>query len=143
MDLERCRTESARLGPWAYLATTKPDGRPHVVPVHPCWDGDEIAVFVGAGSQKVTNLSGDARWSMHYTVSPETAFDSLIVEGTGRVVTDVEEKTRLWSVMDYPLEQFGGAGGPSDDGNAFLLLAVSRVVVLRAMGQAGREVWSA
>ena len=143
MDLEDVKQHAARLSMWTYLATTRPDGRPHVVPVHPCWDGDKAYVFSGADSQKARNVSNDPRFSMHYTVSQDTSFDSLIVDGTAALVTDVDEKRRLWGVMDYPLEQFGGEGGPEDSGTAFVELTPTKAVLLLAMGRGGREVWSA
>ena len=40
MDLEEIKAEGRRLSPWAHLATVGADGKPDVVPVHPCWEGD-------------------------------------------------------------------------------------------------------
>ena len=142
MDLEDVKQHAARLSMWAYMATTKDDGRPHVVPVHPCWAGDKAYVFVGASSKKVRNLQRDPRFSMHYTVGFDTAFDSLIVDGTADLVTDVDRKRELWSVMDYPLDQFGGEGGPEDPSSGFLELTPTRAVLLLAMGRGGRQVWT-
>jgi PPOX class probable F420-dependent enzyme len=43
------------------LATVRPDGRPHVVPLWFLWDGEAIVVFSKARAQKVRNLCIDPR----------------------------------------------------------------------------------
>jgi PPOX class probable F420-dependent enzyme len=43
------------------LATVRPDGRAHVVPVWFHWDGKAISVFSKADAQKVLNLLADPR----------------------------------------------------------------------------------
>lgn len=43
------------------LATVRPDGRPHVVPVWFHWDGQAISVLSKAHAQKALNLRADPR----------------------------------------------------------------------------------
>ena len=45
----------------AWIATVRPDGRPHVVPLWFLWDGESILVFSKAEAQKVRNLRHDRR----------------------------------------------------------------------------------
>ena len=45
----------------AWIASVRPDGRPHLVPLWFCWDGDAILVFSKADAQKVRNLAFDPR----------------------------------------------------------------------------------
>jgi general stress protein 26 len=143
VDLEDVKQHAARLSMWTYFATTKADGHPHVVPVHPCWSGDKAYVFAGPNSQKARNLARDDRFSMHYTVGFDTDFDGLFIDGRAAIVTDVDRKRELWGVMDYPLEQFGGHNGPEDPDTGFLELTPTRAVLLVAMGRGGRQVWTA
>ncbi len=42
MDLEQIKRESARLSPYAHVATVGADGDPDVAPVHPAWEGDSV-----------------------------------------------------------------------------------------------------
>ena len=48
---ERLRTE-----PTVWLSSTRPDGRPHVVPVWFNWDGSVFDLFSKPNAQKVRNL---------------------------------------------------------------------------------------
>lgn len=38
IDLDGVKSFAAALSPWAHLATVGADGKPDVVPVHPCWE---------------------------------------------------------------------------------------------------------
>jgi hypothetical protein len=63
--------EDAKVTPWAevrellikggtyWLATVRPDGRPHVVPVGPAWVGDALYFTTGQGT--AAKVSGEAR----------------------------------------------------------------------------------
>lgn len=45
----------------AWLATVRPDGRPHVVPVWYAWEEESLLVFSKPTAQKVRNLAHDRR----------------------------------------------------------------------------------
>src|SRR2546423_15326222 len=45
----------------AKLATTRPDGRPHVVPIWFVLDGDDLVFTTGAGSVKALAMRRDRR----------------------------------------------------------------------------------
>ena len=45
----------------ARLATIAPDGSPHVVPVCPALDGEEVIVALMTGSVKLLNVNADGR----------------------------------------------------------------------------------
>src|SRR5262245_33885640 len=108
MDLERVKRESARLSPWAHLATVGRDGHPDVVPVHPAWQGDTIWFMTGATSVKVRNIGHHPDVAMHWQVTE--AGDGLEVWGTAEVHTDLATKKRLWNgVFSYDLNQFARA----------------------------------
>jgi PPOX class probable F420-dependent enzyme len=55
------RTDALAQEEVAWIASVRPDGRPHLVPLWFCWDGDAIVVFSKADAQKVRNLARDPR----------------------------------------------------------------------------------
>ncbi|MEP7060460.1 MAG: pyridoxamine 5'-phosphate oxidase family protein [Actinomycetota bacterium] len=50
--------------PVARVATVRPDGSPHVVPVCPVLEGDRVIFESGAETEKTRNLSQEARISI-------------------------------------------------------------------------------
>lgn len=73
------RALDARLGreQTIWLATTRADGRPHLVPVWFAWYDEKIYFCTVAGSQKMVNLERNRRAAV---ALPDTA-DVLIIEG--------------------------------------------------------------
>jgi general stress protein 26 len=142
MDLERVKTESARLSPWAHMATVGADGDPDVVPVHPAWEGDTLWVMTYMSSVKVRNLAHHQRVALHWQVTE--AGDGVEVWGTASVHSDVETKRRLWTgVFDYDLGGFAPGGPDGSPDVAFVAVRPERAVYLIAYGMGGRETWSA
>jgi PPOX class probable F420-dependent enzyme len=77
---ERLRTE-----PTVWLSSTRPDGRPHVVPVWFNWDGSVFDLFSKPNAQKVRNL----REHPHVMLAvgqPAEEWDVELVEGTASVM---------------------------------------------------------
>lgn len=76
-----------------WLSTTRPDGRPHCVPVWYMWLPDEKLVYVVTHytSVKAKNLQ-----SQRYVVlCAGNADDTIILEGIAHLVTDAAEKKRV------------------------------------------------
>jgi PPOX class probable F420-dependent enzyme len=67
-----------------WVATVRPDGGPHVMPVWGIWDGDALWFSSSLGSRKVRNLRADPRCM----VTIEDAMDPVVLEGRAVVVTD-------------------------------------------------------
>ena len=67
--------------PW--LATTNPDGRPHVVPVGIVWTDGKVYFTSGPGTRKSKNLSSDP----HCTVTVATEQFDIVIEGQASRVT--------------------------------------------------------
>ena len=67
-----------------WLATTRTDGLPHVVPVWGIWLDDTFCFSTGERSRKATNL----RANPHCVVCPDSADEAVIVEGVARKLTD-------------------------------------------------------
>ena len=77
---ERLRTEST-----VWLSSTRPDGRPHVVPVWFSWDGSVFDLFSKPNAQKVRNLREHPD-VMLAVGRPEHEWEVELVEGTATVL---------------------------------------------------------
>jgi len=67
-----------------FVATARPDGRPHVMPVWGLWLGHAFYFSTGASSRKARNLAGNP----NCVVCPENAGEAVIVEGVAEEETD-------------------------------------------------------
>jgi PPOX class probable F420-dependent enzyme len=67
-----------------WVATTWPDGRPHVMPVWGLWADSALWFSSGLRSRKVANLRHDPRC----VATTDDALDPVIVEGTAQIITD-------------------------------------------------------
>jgi len=142
MSLDDIKTFAAGLSPWAHLASVGADGKPDVVPVHPCWEGDTCWVMIGTESVKARNIAHHADVAMHWQVTE--VGDGVEIWGTAEMFSDLETKRRLWTgVFDYDLNAFA-PGGPDDSpGTGFLAITPERALVLHQYGMGGMQRWSA
>ena len=69
------------------MSSTRPDGRPHVVPVWFSWDGAVFDLFSKPNAQKVRNLREHAD-VMLAVGQPTEEFDVELVEGHASVLAD-------------------------------------------------------
>ena len=67
-----------------WVATVRPDGRPHVMPVWGVWLGGHVWFSSGLRSRKARNLAADPRC----TVTTDDAQNPVVVEGPAEQVTD-------------------------------------------------------
>src|SRR5262249_15583010 len=74
-----------------WLATTRPGGRPHVMPVWFWWDGQRIYFVTQRGSQKARNMARQPAVVVH----AGDGDDVIIVEGAVEIVTDPDEQRRV------------------------------------------------
>lgn len=72
-DVERLLVEARTY----WIATTRPDGRPHVAPIWAIWTGDGLTFETGGGSVKARNLARDPRCAVHIDHTEA----AVIVEG--------------------------------------------------------------
>ena len=70
-----------------WLSTTRPDGRPHAVPVWYIWDGRSLFFISGRRLQKSKNLAGQP-WIVVHAGDGD---DVIILEGPAEIVRDPEE----------------------------------------------------
>jgi hypothetical protein len=71
-----------------FIATTRPDGRPHVMVIWGLWLDNQFYFSTGRSSQKARNLANNAAC----VICPEGAAEAVIVEG---VAGEVSERARL------------------------------------------------
>ncbi len=71
-----------------WVAPTRPDGRPHVMPVWGVWVEDKLYFSTHRRSRKARNLAANPAVVAHL----ESGDDAVIVEGTAR---EVRSKTQL------------------------------------------------
>jgi len=142
MNLERVKTLSKKLSPWAHIATVGRDGDPDVVPIHPAWEGDALWFMTGAKSVKAHNIAHHPNGALHWQVTE--AGDGLEVWGPAEIHTDRDTKRRLWTgVFDYDLDQFAPGGPDGSPEIAFVAVRPSRALYLEMFGMKGRDTWTA
>jgi len=83
-----------------WLATVRPDGRPHVTPVWGVWDGEAVWFSSSGGSRKARNLAANP----HATITTDDALDDHRLEGEVRRVTALEPITAFTDRMNRKYE---------------------------------------
>jgi PPOX class probable F420-dependent enzyme len=74
-----------------WIATTRPDGRPHAMPLWFWWDGKSVYFITGRTTQKARNLAAQP-WAV---IHAGDADDVVIIEGPVAIVTDHDELERV------------------------------------------------
>ncbi len=74
-----------------WLATTWPDGRPHVMPVWGAWLDGAVWCSTSLRSRKYANLARDPRC----TVTTDNAYEPVIIDGTAEVRRDTKSRQRF------------------------------------------------
>jgi nitroimidazol reductase NimA-like FMN-containing flavoprotein (pyridoxamine 5'-phosphate oxidase superfamily) len=126
-------TERLTAGRTYWLATSRPDGRPHVMPVWGIWMDGAFYFSTGEQSRKAQNLAANARCSVATEVDPGKRLgkgqikDALIIEGTAEKLADQRVMRKFaklygtkyaWDMEDFsepvyrvrPKTAFGFAG---------------------------------
>lgn len=78
-----------------WLATVRPDGRPHVMPLGVVWVDGAFYFSAGPGTRKARNLEHDP----HCVVTVATNAFDIVVEGTAERVTDEAKLRRIADVF--------------------------------------------
>jgi PPOX class probable F420-dependent enzyme len=83
-----------------WLASSRPDGRPHLMPVWGVWDGAAVFFSSANGSRKAQNLRARPRCSL----ATDDAYRPVVLEGDARVVTDA---ARRKNALDLENAKYG------------------------------------
>ncbi|MCC7354279.1 MAG: pyridoxamine 5'-phosphate oxidase family protein [Anaerolineae bacterium] len=89
-----------------WVATTQPDGRPHVAPVWGLWLDEAFYFSTGKRSRKARNLDLNSGIVVHL----ESGDDVVILEGVAEKVTDATLLARLDKAYftKYKVQMVGG-----------------------------------
>jgi hypothetical protein len=123
----------------SFLATTRPDGRPHVAGVGAVWDGGKVYVVSGPGTRKSRNLAANPNCSIAMSLK---GID-LVFEGRAERVTDDATLQRLakrYAEGGWPARVEGGAftydySAPSAGPPPWYLYAITPVTVFGVLGE--------
>jgi hypothetical protein len=123
-----------------WIATTRPDGRPHLTGFGGLWDNGKVYLVSGPGTRKSVNLSANP----HCAVSVALPGLDLVIEGTAVQVTDAASLTRLaarYAAAGWPATVADGAytapySAPSAGPPPWYLYAITPVT---AFGVASEE----
>jgi nitroimidazol reductase NimA-like FMN-containing flavoprotein (pyridoxamine 5'-phosphate oxidase superfamily) len=86
----------------SFLATTRPDGRPHLAGVGALWDGGKVYIVSGEATRKSQNLAKNPACA----VSMSLKDTDLVIEGRAERVTDDATLERL-------AKRYADAGWPA------------------------------
>ena len=100
----------------SWLATTRPDGRPHLMPVITTWIDGAIHLIVGEGTRKGRNLAADGHCVVATSSTTLPSLD-IVIEGRAEPVTDedaVRHLAEVYRTSGWPLEPNGDkVNGPN------------------------------
>ena len=129
---------AAKRAIWCALATVE-GNEPRVRMVHPTWEGDVLWVATGPTTPKARQIRNNGAVDIQFQVAPDD-FVHLLVRGTATVITDAQEKARVWDVMDYDLSQFWPDGAGSED-YCVVRIEPTRVELSEMFGTMNKRVW--
>jgi Pyridoxamine 5'-phosphate oxidase len=110
---EDARERLAHPGPeeysHAWLATVRPDGRPHLMPLISFWMEGALHFIVGEGTRKGRNLASNP-WCVVGTENRQLPSLDVIVEGRAEPLSDPDDVRQVAAVFasnNWPLEVRG------------------------------------
>lgn len=108
-----------------WVCTTRPDGRPHAVPVWYWWDGQDIYFTTPPNTQKARNLQHQPAIVVH----AGDGDDTIILEGEASPVTDLNVRSRI---NDHYRQKYvdphSGAQASIGDGDILYHVRVKRLI---------------
>ncbi|MDQ3871784.1 MAG: TIGR03618 family F420-dependent PPOX class oxidoreductase [Chloroflexota bacterium] len=109
-----------------WISTTRPDGRPHAMPVWFWWDGRDIWVATQRGSQKGRNLARQP-WAVVHVGDGD---DVIILEGLAQEVTEPSELERVKQAWQekYVDPYTGARASVPEEGDVVYRIRVKRVM---------------
>ena len=85
-ELARTRLANPEQSRTCWLATTRPDGGPHLMPVIGFWIDDAMHILAGEGSQKARNIAADGRCVIATGSTTLPSLD-IVIEGRAEPIT--------------------------------------------------------
>jgi hypothetical protein len=139
-ELARERLANPEFQRTSWLATTRRDGRPHLMPVIGSWIDEGLYVVAGEGSQKGRNLAADDHCVFATTSTTLPSLD-IILEGRAVAITEDDEVRGLaetFTASGWPLEADGDkVRGPHAPTAGPAPYTIYRIVPLKGFGLPG------
>ena len=124
----------------SWLATTRADGRPHLVPVNAFWIDGALHMVVGEGTRKARDLAADDRCVIGMSSTKLPSID-IVVEGHAQPLTDEDAVQRVTEILidnGWPLEVKGNkVYGPNAPTAGPPPYAIFRMVPMKVLGLPG------
>ena len=111
-----------------WVATVRPTGRPHLMPVWAMWDDSMLWFTSAVGSRKIRNLAADPRCC----VTTEDASDPVVIEGVADITTEPALLQRVIDLMNAKYHTDFGVDFLDPAINATVGVRPRRVFSLRA-----------
>ena len=128
-----------------WLATVRPDGRPHLMPLITFWIDGALHVVTGEGTRKARNLAADGRCVIGMSSTRLPSID-LVVEGRAAPLTDhdaVRHVAEYLNGQNWPLEARGdkvyGPNAPTAGPPPYTIFRIVPSKVLGLPGMYGME----
>jgi len=102
-----------------WIGTTRPDGRPHAMPVWGLWLRERFLFSTGRTSRKALNLAHGPLLVVHL----ESGDDVVILEGTAHEVTDAQLLAEFVEAYD---RKYAFRPDPADTKNVYYALRLER-----------------
>jgi hypothetical protein len=105
-------TQGTGLLPWSWaverlqrshdywVATIRPDGRPHVMPLWGVWLNDALWFSSSRGSRKARNLAVNP----HCTITTDNPYEPVIIECTAALIEELAAITRFVAATNQKYE---------------------------------------
>jgi nitroimidazol reductase NimA-like FMN-containing flavoprotein (pyridoxamine 5'-phosphate oxidase superfamily) len=100
-----------------YIATVRPDGRPHVMPVWGVWLDNQLFFSTGVDSRKHRNLTMNPRC----VIVTEDATEPVIVEGTAAILTNQAALKRFGAAYKKKYDWNKESDGGGDPGGLYIV----------------------
>ena len=128
-----------------WLATTRPDGRPHLMPVIAFWIDDALHVVAGEGTQKARNIAADGHCVIATGSTTLPSLD-IVIEGRAEALTDhdvVRHIAEFLQENSWPLEakedKVYGPHGPTAGPPPYTIFRIEPFKVFGLPGMTGME----
>jgi hypothetical protein len=144
-EVARARLANPEQPRTCWLATTRPDGRPHLMPVIGIWIDGAMHVVAGEGTQKARNIAADSRCVIATSSTTLPSLD-IIVEGHADPITDadaVRHVAEFLSDNNWPLDAKGdkvyGPHGPTAGPPPYTIFRIVPSRIFGLPGMTGME----
>ena len=144
-EVARTRLANPEQSRTCWLATTRPDGRPHLMPVIAFWIDGAMHIVAGEGTQKARNIAADGRCAIATGSTTLPSLD-IVIEGRAEPLTDhdaVRHVAEFLKDQGWPLEPRGdkveGPNAPTAGPSPYTIFRIVPSRVFGLPGMTGME----